>query len=364
MADSPHSVDFLVRRDDLHECLFEETPLPALADGQALLAVDTFGLTANNITYAVFGDAMSYWQFFPAPDGWGRVPVWGFADVADSAHRDLPEGARVYGYFPPSSHLVVDADRVDAHGFVDASPHRRDLPSAYNAYVRTDADPVYDPTTEAEQMLLRPLFFTSWLIDDFLAEQEFFGAATAVLSSASSKTALGAAFMLSRREGIDVIGLTSPASVEFVTGLGIYDAVIPYADTETLPAGRAVYVDMSGAADVRAAVHNRYGSDLAHSAAVGATHWGEMAAPAEPLPGPPPTLFFAPDRVRQRSTDWGRQGLEQRLAGGWHEFVGWLSGWLEVQEASGPEAVERAYREVLEGRVAPSAGHVVSLARR
>jgi Protein of unknown function (DUF2855) len=361
MPSSPHSVDFLVARDDLHRCRFEETPLPELEPGQALLAVDTFGLTANNITYAVFGDAMSYWNFFPAPDGWGRVPVWGFADVAATAHDRLPEGARVYGYFPPSSHLVVNAGRVDDHGFVDAAPHRADLPSTYNAYVRTDADPVYAADTEAEQMLLRPLFFTSWLLDDFLAEEEFFDARQAVLSSASSKTALGAAFLLSRREGIDVIGLTSPSSVEFVSGLGVYDRVVSYEDVASLPDGRTVYVDMSGAADVRAAVHGRYGDDLAHSAAVGATHWTEMAAPSEPLPGPPPTLFFAPDRVTKRSRDWGRVGLEQRLAEGWHEFVGWLSGWLEVERGDGRDAVERAYREVLEGRASPRGGHVVSL---
>jgi Protein of unknown function (DUF2855) len=361
MADSPHSLDFLVRRDDLHDTRFEETALPMLADGQALLRVDTFGLTANNITYAVFGDAMSYWSFFPAPHGWGRVPVWGFADVAASAHPYLPEGARVYGYFAPSSHLVVDVDRADAHGFMDAAPHRADLPPTYNAYVRTDADPVYDPETEAEQMLLRPLFFTSWLLDDFLAEEQFFGARAAVLSSASSKTALGTAFLLARREGIEVVALTSPASVEFVSALEIYDRVVTYDDVASLPDGRAVYLDMSGAADVRAAVHGRYGDDLAHSAAIGATHWDEMAAPPEPLPGPAPTLFFAPDRVRKRSSDWGREDLERRLAESWHEFAGWVPSWLEITRGRGRDAVESAYREVLEGRASPRAGHVLSL---
>jgi hypothetical protein len=143
--------------------------------------------------------------------------------------------------------------------------------------------------------------------------------------------------------------------------LRIYDAVIPYDEIETLPDGRAVYVDMSGAADVRAAVHTRYGDELVHSAAVGATHWGEMAAPPEPLPGPPPTLFFAPDRVVKRSRDWGREGLEQRLADGWHGFQSWLSGWLEVERGDGRDAVERAYREVLEGRASPRGGHVLSL---
>ena len=43
------------------------------------LAIVSFALTANNITYAAFGDAMNYWQFFPVPgdDGaaWGCIPV-------------------------------------------------------------------------------------------------------------------------------------------------------------------------------------------------------------------------------------------------------------------------------------------------
>ncbi|MEA2272262.1 MAG: hypothetical protein QOI98_970 [Solirubrobacteraceae bacterium] len=360
-SNEPAGLDFLVRRDDLHECrLADALPAP-LEPGQALLAVDRFGLSANNITYAVFGDAMSYWSFFPAPDGWGRVPVWGFAEVADAGDTALEAGARVYGYFPPSTHLAVTPERVDAHGFVDAAPHRVGLPATYNSYARTDADPVYDPSTESEQMLLRPLFFTSWLIDDFLDEERFFGASAVVLSSASSKTALGLAFLLAQREGVEVIGLTSPRSVGFVESVGVYDTVVPYEDVASLPAADAVYVDMSGAADVRSAVHNRYGDRLAHSAAVGATHWTRMAAPPEPLPGPPPTLFFAPDRVKKRAAEWGRGGLEGRLAESWHGFVAWTPRWLEVVEGRGPEAVERAYREVLEGQTDPKVGHVLSL---
>ena len=65
-------MDFLVNRADLHECRVDELEIGELEPGHALLQVDTFGLTTNNITYAVFGDGMSYWDFFPAPDGWGR----------------------------------------------------------------------------------------------------------------------------------------------------------------------------------------------------------------------------------------------------------------------------------------------------
>src|SRR4051812_28971189 len=100
-------MDFLVRRDDLHETRIEEAQAPELQDGEALLAVDSFGLTTNNITYALMGDTMNYWDFFPAEDGWGQVPVWGFGEVESSKAEGVAEGTRVFGYFPPSSHLVV-----------------------------------------------------------------------------------------------------------------------------------------------------------------------------------------------------------------------------------------------------------------
>ncbi|MDX6606165.1 MAG: hypothetical protein QOD14_705, partial [Solirubrobacterales bacterium] len=87
-----------------------------------LLGVDSFGLTTNNITYAVMGDAMSYWQFFPAEDGWARMPVWGFADVVASKAEGVPEGTRIFGYLPPASHLVVEPDRADPADFVDTTP--------------------------------------------------------------------------------------------------------------------------------------------------------------------------------------------------------------------------------------------------
>jgi hypothetical protein len=355
-------VDFLVAKDDLHRCRFVVAEPPELQPGQALLAVDTFGLTANNITYAMFGEAMSYWQFFPAEEGWGRVPVWGFAEVSASRQDGLQPGTRVFGYLPPATELLIEPARVDGHGFVDSSPHRARLPPAYNSYVRVEADPVYDADQEDAQMLLRPLFFTSWLIDDFLAEAGFFGAGTAVLSSASSKTSSALAYLLSLREGIEVVGLTSARSAEFARGLGAYDHIVEYDDLGSLPQGRAVYVDMAGDASVRAAVHAHYGEDLAHSAVVGATHHDQMGEVPDSLPGPRPTFFFAPDRVTKRSGDWGREGLELRLAEAWRPYVSWTEGWLEVVHGRGPQALERAYLDLLDGHIDPAKAHVLSLA--
>jgi hypothetical protein len=354
-------VDFLTKRDDLHECRLAELEAGPLEPGQAALRVDSFGLTTNNITYAVFGDAMSYWDFFPAEDGWGRVPVWGFAEVEDAGDTGLEKGARIFGYLPPSSVLVVTPHNADERGFVDAAPHRAELPSPYNSYAFVDAMPVYEPEHEAEQMLLWPLFYTSFLLDDFLGGERLYGAATVVLSSASSKTALGAAFQLAQREGVEVVGLTSPERVGFVEDLGIYGSVVGYPEVDSLPTEPAVYVDMSGDAAVRAAVHEHYGDALRHDAVIGATHFERLAPEeARSLPGPEPKFFFAPDQVHKRTAEWGREGLDSRFAEAWGPFIEWAGGWLEVVTGEGGDAVKAAYLELLDGRTDPSVGHVLS----
>ncbi len=356
-------MDFLVKRDDLHECRIADSEPPELQPGEALLSVSAFGLTSNNVTYAVFGDAMSYWDFFPAAEGWGRVPVWGFADVAASNQPGLEAGVRIYGYLPPSSHLVVKPDPVDERGFVDSSPHRAALPSAYNGYLRTEGDSFYDADTEDAQMLLRPLFFTSFLLDDFIGSNdsnEFFGADVVVISSASSKTASAAAFLLARRGGVEVVGLTSPRNVAFVERLGVYDRVVSYDDLDSLPEGDAVLVDIAGNAPLRGDIHRRYGDRLKHSAVVGDTHWDNVDEDEGELPGAPPAFFFAPDHVSRRSADWGRDELDKRVAEAWKPYVKWAQGWLEVEHASGPEAIERVYRQLLDGGIDPAVAHVLS----
>jgi hypothetical protein len=359
--------DFLVKRDDLRQTRVVESDPPPLEDGQALLRVDAFGLTANNITYAVFGEAMRYWDFFPAEDGWGRVPMWGFAEVAESNAEGLEPGARVFGYLPPSNHLLVRPKHADKQGFVDGSSHRAHLPSAYHRYLKTEADPFYEERYEEQDMLLRPLFFTSFLLDDELADSGLAGAGRAVLSSASAKTTIGTAFLLAQREGIEVIGLTSPGNVDFVEGLEIYDRVVPYGEIESLERTPTAFVDIAGDVEVRGAVHRHLTDELTASVAVGATHWeefraggGDLTGGAD-LPGPAPRLFFAPDRVTKRSQDWGRDGLGQRAAEAAKPFVEWVAGWLEVIRGEGLEAAERAYLEVLEGGVPPSKAHVISL---
>ncbi len=361
------TVAFEVRRDDLRQSKFERAgiDLDALAAaGKVVLRIDRFALTANNITYAAYGDAMSYWAFFPGSEGYGRIPVWGFADVIASGVAALPVGERVYGYLPMASHLVVEPAKVSDKRFVDGATHRQKLPPVYNVYERVAADPGFTAAREPAQMILRPLVMTSFLIADFLQDNAFFGAQQVLVSSASSKTSLGLGFSLKRlaAKGIATVGLTSPSNKTFVDSTGTFDRTVAYGAIGDLdPTIPTVYVDMAGSTDILTAVHTRFGNNISHSCRVGATHW-ETRAGRMDLPGARPQFFFAPAQIEKRLADWGPGGLEQRFAGAWAELAGSVGASLTVEERRGPAAVEQAYRDTLEGRVAPSVGLVLSLA--
>ena len=150
----------------------------------------------------------------------------------------MAEGSRVYGYFPLADELVVTPGASTTRDSPTRRRSREAIPSVYARYAVTTRRPRLPPEREGQQMLLWPLFVTSFVVDDFLGDHDLFGPTTAVVSSASSKTAIGAAFLLAERDGVDVVGLTSPGNVEFVRSLGCYSSVLTYdavADRPTSP---------------------------------------------------------------------------------------------------------------------------------
>ncbi len=341
-----------------------------LEPGQARLSVETFALTANNITYAAFGEAMKYWQFFPASreaaaaedaaPTLGCLPVWGFATVAESLVPGLEPGRRVWGYYPAGTHLVVAPARVSASGFVDGAAHRQELAAVYNQYLFCDADPGWRPELEGLQAVLRPLFLTAFLLDDYLGDNAFFGAEQLLLSSASSKTAISTAYCLAQRRRLPgatrVVGLTSAAHADFVRSLGCYDAVMTYEQLPTLEKQTAtVYVDFAGNAELRRQVHTHFGDALKFSSSIGGTHWASLGS-ARDLPGPRPTLFFAPAQVKARSAPppqgWGPGELQRRMGQAWVQFIAQVNtgDWVRIVHRPGAQAALQAYSDVLAGR--------------
>jgi hypothetical protein len=365
------STDFIVSRSNLREGKFVDTQLPELKAGQVLLKVDKFALTSNNITYGAAGDTIGYWKFFPAQEGWGRIPVWGYADVAASKNDALPVGERVYGYLPISTDVIVDPAKVTQMTFVDGATHRQSLPPVYNQYQRVAADAAYFKGRENEIALFRPLFSTSFLIDDFLADNDFFGGRNVVLASASSKTSLGLAQLLHdhRKGQVKVIGITSAANVPFVKRTGYYDDILTYDEIAKLDARiPTVLVDFAGNRKVVAEIHTHMGDQLKYSCIVGATHWENLAhggsltqAERVHLPGAKPTLFFAPDRIVKRAADWGNASLMQRIGGALTTFAASSKSWMHVVEGRGKSAIEKTYADFIANKTNPAEGHILSV---
>jgi hypothetical protein len=327
-----------------------------------LIRVDRFALTANNITYAVLGDELKYWQLFPAPAGFGNIPVWGFGDVIASRHPDVSEGERLFGYFPMATHLMIEAADVSKRGLRDAAAHRQDVAPVYNVYARVGGDRAFAGRQGDYQALLRPLFMLSFLVDDDLAEHEFYGADRIMLSSASSKAAFGLAHLLhARRSQIQVIGLTSAANIDFVRSLGCYHDVVSYDRVTSLASDAPVaLVDFAGNGALRATLHRHFGEQIKYSARIGLTHRG--TSPDEPeLPGAKPTWFFAPDQIRKRAREWGPGGIDKRFSAAWSGFAPTLEHRLAVMQGRGPAAVKQVYLDTLAGRMPPDQGHMLSM---
>lgn len=356
--------DLIVNRADLSDIRAEPSEFPSdLPDGACLLKIDSFALTANNITYAVAPPALKYWEFFPANhDGFGRIPVWGFAEVIHSAHPQIPVGKRVYGYLPMSTHLMVQPGRITPFGFTDTSAHRAEGAPIYNQYAFTDSDPNWQSEQESLISLFRPLFTTSFLLDDLHRSQDLFGAKQIILSSASSKTAFSLAHLLSQDQAGDcsIVGLTSAGNRDFVQKLGCYDRVATYDELNDLPKIPTAFVDMAGNVDLLRNVHSHFDDALKNSCRVGLTHWQSTGA-VEGLPGPRPEFFFAPTYALDRIKDWGNDGFQSRLTAAWQGFIGPASGWINVVESRGAEAAMATYLATLRGKTPPTDGHILSL---
>ncbi len=351
----------LITKTNLRETSWEDQETAPLEAGQARLKLDAFALTANNVTYAAFGGPpMHYWNFFPSgADAHGRVPVWGFATVAESTTDGVNAGQRVYGYFPISENLVVSPMRVSERGFMDGAAHRQGLAPIYNSYAFTETDPAYVEGTEPEQMLFRPLYLTGWMICDFLMEADPVPE-VAIISSASSKTAIAAAHSLQRR-GVRTIGLTSPRNVDFVKATELYDEVLTYDDAGTYSGdGTAAYVDFVGRPDLTKTVHVACGDKLAHSMVIGVTDWEASRVPSADLPGPTPTLFFVPDYAANRAKQLPPGELDKRTGADLVAFYPVSRKFVTPKALSGTDAIAKAWLDTVDAKVPADEGLVCS----
>ncbi|MEO1399462.1 MAG: DUF2855 family protein, partial [Pseudomonadota bacterium] len=310
-------MQFQVRTDDITRTRLVETVKPApLKDGEIRVSVDRFGFSANNVTYAAAGFTLGYWQFFPPAgdscEGWGVLPVWGFADVRESACEEVDTGERLFGYFPPADELVLQPIQIAPGHFIDGSAHRCELPTGYNFYRRVPAATAGSVLAENHHMLLYPLYITSYALWDLLKENDWYGAERIILTSASSKTSIGLAYALKTDDAAPpVAGLTSASNVAFVESLGLYDTVLSYDDLGSVDISRpTAVVDMAGNGALLGRLHSHLGDQMAQTLQVGLTHWdGERKDDA--VIKERSTFFFAPSQIQKRMKEWGPAGFQQ-----------------------------------------------------
>ena len=356
-----------INRDQITDARIVDEAETTLPEGAIEVAIDLYAMTANNVTYAVFGKPLGlfgndqgYWDFFAERETPGRLPVWGFATVSRSNHDGVPVGTQLYGYYPMASHAVLHPGRVSAHGFTDMTPRRSTLPIIYNQYQRVDALGDYRAGDHDYWPVFRPLFLTGWLIADQLEDEGDYAAQQILVASASSKTAIGLAHALQQRaDRPRVIGLTSAGNVAYVEQLGLYDEVVPYDAVGSMDAAvPSAMVDMAGNPQVAASVHNHFGDALKASIVVGKSHW-DANDDAGQLAGPPRQMFFAPGRSEKRIGEWGPDGFRQKLEAAWLGFADLAPRLLAIDKRTGAEAALAAYDETVAGKADAKTGLVI-----
>jgi hypothetical protein len=343
-----------VRKDDLARSRVVSAPVKA-DTGAVIAAVDRFALTANNVTYAVHGEDFGYWRAWPATDdAHGVVPVWGFASIVQGSHEGIRPGQRFWGFWPSASHARLHPADVTEAGFRDTSGGRAEMAPIYTRFAAVPAPA--RPEEEDLLCLFQPLFGTGFLIDDLIAGQQ--GAERVVLTSASSKTALAAAWCLKARGGVEVIGLTSLRNSGFVEGTGCYDQVLAYSAVDQLPADApAVLVDFAGDRRMVKLLHERM-RGLAASWIVGDTHWDSGGQDVVPG-GPEQTLFFAPSVWADRAQEEGAAALEARMGAARTAFLADAANWMGVRRLEGPQGWTEGFTSLLKSGGNPAEGLII-----
>ncbi len=106
-----------------------------------------------------------------------------------------------------------------------------------------------------------------------------------------------------------------------------------------------------------------YFQNMRYNCLLGATHWQCWSGLEinNTLPGPDPTIFFAPSEMERRVQQWGVNGLHVRFDELWSQFLMSISEWILPIHSRGKAAVEQIYLDTLAGRSKPNEGHVLSV---
>lgn len=352
---------FRVEKNDIYKVKASQEPLAPLQEGEVRLAIAKYALTTNNITYAVSGFKLKYWNFFPSDEPYGIIPVWGYGTVEATEHPEIKVGERYYGYFPMAAYCTVSPSKIKSFGFSDGAAHRQEMAAVYNQYLRVEPESAQDPAIDNYTPIIKPLFATSFLIYQFLKSQAFLEAEQIIITSASSKTSLALAFNLHQHQTTDnkkIIGLTSSRNAQFVQGTGYYDRVLAYEEYQSVAKEKSVIVDMSGNYGLLENLSNLLTEQIQHIALVGLTDW-KAAGRFSSIPKT--QFFFAPNHFKTFYQEYGAERANQMLNEALVGFINDMKDLTELEFITDMDKLSQLYLEMVDGKVDPKKGYVVKI---
>ncbi|KAJ4304917.1 hypothetical protein N0V90_000445 [Kalmusia sp. IMI 367209] len=277
----------VISRDDHTEQHLIQVPLPStpLASSSIRVRPALLSLIVNTLSCASHPERkIGWWDVHALPSTlqapfnddskYGRIGVFGWAEVIQSTLESIPVNARIYGFLPVATlPLDLQLKSTEAPGiYREITPYRATATRIYNTFeVHTAAVTGYS-TSHALDAIAKPTFRLGYLLARYTFDQtrclhpasrdaEWTPAdadltgAIVVLAAATSKTALSFAYMVNRPDQVakpaQVIALTSSESASFAAATGWYSEVVTYNEAKRVArlgtSGRKVVIIDFGA---------------------------------------------------------------------------------------------------------------------
>lgn len=256
-----------------------------------------------------------------------------------------------------SSYLIVKPENIKPFGFIDGTTHRKPLPPIYNFYAKKPES--FSDVEKGYYSIIKPLFTTAFLNYLFLEEENFFEAEQILLTSASSKTALGIAYMLfsnKEQHGKKIIGLTSSKNKVFLQETGLYDQIFSYDELDNIPSLKTTMVDLGGNIELLLKINNQLNEHLRFTSLIGLADW-KSAGDMKQVPNS--KFFFAPDYATKLFQKLGPDVANEQINKTQENFTELAQNWIDLKFVHFEAGIKDLYLNMLDGKVDPSKGYVV-----
>jgi len=113
------------------------------------------------------------------------------------------------------------------------------------------------------------------------------------------------------------------------------------------------------------ALHEHFQDNVKYSCSVGATHQAEQKdfniGDMSSFPGAKPTFFFAPTQAQKRTEEWGPGEVQKRIGLSLIDFQQYSHQWMSITRGHGIEAIEDNFTKVVQDKIAPTEGLILSV---